>query len=156
VFVNTSTSEQTVNMVRPRQALSALGAAGMIGPFISFLRIKDTSTMYSVALSSLISILGFFATTYTIPVIKKRTLRAGLKGKDINKKGSKDGEKDIPESLGLAPGVVFLVRFETHMSSTDTLKDSYCLLTMCIFPDRFASFCLNSCITTICQDFFKV
>lgn len=78
--------------------------------------------MYSIALSSLISILGFFATTYTIPVIKRRTLRAGLKGKDINKKGSKEGEKDVPESLGLAPGVVFLVSFENHIWSTDTLR----------------------------------
>lgn len=28
---------------------------------------------------------------------------------DINKKGSKEGEKRVPESLGLAAGVVFLV-----------------------------------------------
>ncbi len=28
---------------------------------------------------------------------------------DINKKGSKEGEKKVPESLGLASGVVFLV-----------------------------------------------
>lgn len=29
---------------------------------------------------------------------------------DINKKGSREGEKKVPESLGLASGVVFLVR----------------------------------------------
>ena len=33
-----------------------------------------------------------------------------LTGLDINKKGTEAGEKKIPESLGLAPGVVFLVR----------------------------------------------
>lgn len=31
-------------------------------------------------------------------------------GLDINKKGTEAGEKKVPESLGLAPGVVFLVR----------------------------------------------
>lgn len=36
-------------------------------------------------------------------------LQAGLFGMDINKKGSKEGEKKVPESLGLAAGVVFLV-----------------------------------------------
>ena len=30
-------------------------------------------------------------------------------GLDINKKGTEAGQKKIPESLGLAPGVVFLV-----------------------------------------------
>ena len=31
-------------------------------------------------------------------------------GLDINKKGTEAGEKKVPESLGLAPGLVFLVR----------------------------------------------
>lgn len=31
---------------------------------------------------------------------------------DINKKGSREGEKKVPESLGLASGVVFLVRLD--------------------------------------------
>ena len=30
-------------------------------------------------------------------------------GLDINKKGTEAGEKKVPEALGLAPGVVFLV-----------------------------------------------
>lgn len=37
-------------------------------------------------------------------------VQAGLFGMDINKKGSREGEKKVPESLGLASGVVFLVR----------------------------------------------
>lgn len=37
-------------------------------------------------------------------------MQAGLFGMDINKKGSREGEKKVPESLGLASGVVFLVR----------------------------------------------
>lgn len=96
-------------MVRSKQALTALSVVGWFGPVIAFFRIKDERIAFSIVVSAIISAIGFFATKYTIPLIKNRTLRAGLSGKDINKKGSKEGEKDIPESLGLAPGVVFLV-----------------------------------------------
>ncbi|KAK9917197.1 hypothetical protein WJX75_001761 [Coccomyxa subellipsoidea] len=44
-----------------------------------------------------------------IPVLKPIHLRRNLFGYDINKKGTPGGEKKVPESLGLAPGVVFLV-----------------------------------------------
>jgi UDP-N-acetylglucosamine--dolichyl-phosphate N-acetylglucosaminephosphotransferase len=71
--------------------------------------VKENRTKYSILISAVISLLGFYATKAAIPLIKRRTLKAGLHGKDINKKGSEAGEKDIPESLGLAPGVVFLV-----------------------------------------------
>jgi UDP-N-acetylglucosamine--dolichyl-phosphate N-acetylglucosaminephosphotransferase len=95
----------------PRQYLVALSAVGWIGPLIAFFQIKDPNVSYSIVISACISGIGFFATKASIPIIKRRTLRAGLSGKDINKKGSKEGEKDVPESLGLAPGVVFLVCF---------------------------------------------
>jgi UDP-N-acetylglucosamine--dolichyl-phosphate N-acetylglucosaminephosphotransferase len=93
----------------PKQTLFAVSLVGLLGPAVSFLHIKDKQTSYSIIISALISIVGFFATKHSIPLIKKRTLRAGLCGRDINKKGSKEGEKDVPESLGLAPGVIFLV-----------------------------------------------
>lgn len=93
----------------PKQSLVLLGALGFAPSAIAIGRIKDDHVMFSIVVSSLISMIGFFVTKATIPLIKARTLRAGLYGKDINKKGSKEGEKDIPESLGLAPGVVFLV-----------------------------------------------
>jgi len=93
----------------PRRSLVLLGTLGFVPSAIAIGRINDSHIMFSIVVSSLISMIGFFVTKATIPLIKARTLRAGLYGKDINKKGSKEGEKNIPESLGLAPGVVFLV-----------------------------------------------
>lgn len=90
-------------------ALKALAALAFIPCVLAYFNIKDDRTRYSILVSAAVSALGFMATKAVIPLIKARTLRAGLHGKDINKKGSEAGEKDIPESLGLAPGVVFLV-----------------------------------------------
>lgn len=71
--------------------------------------VKDDRTRFSLLISAFVSFLGFLATKAVIPTVKAATLRAGLFGMDINKKGSKAGEKKVPESLGLASGVVFLV-----------------------------------------------
>lgn len=106
----------------PRQYLVALSAVGWIGPLIAFLQIKDPNVWYSIVISALISGVGFFATKASIPIIKRRTLRAGLSGKDINKRGSKEGEKDVPESLGLAPGVVFLVCLLVNSSLSTAVR----------------------------------
>jgi UDP-N-acetylglucosamine--dolichyl-phosphate N-acetylglucosaminephosphotransferase len=54
-------------------------------------------------------VLGFFGTLHIVPLVSRYTLKAGLFGMDINKKGSREGEKKVPESLGLASGVVFLI-----------------------------------------------
>ena len=91
-------------------ALQAMAVLAFVPATIVYFNIKDDRTRYSILVSAAVSMLGFFATKAVIPLIKTRTLRAGLHGKDINKKGSESGEKNIPESLGLAPGVVFLVR----------------------------------------------
>lgn len=89
--------------------LKVLGFLGFSPSLIAIYNLNDDRTRYSILISALVSLVGFFATKSIIPIIKRRTLRAGLHGKDINKKGSEAGEKDIPESLGLASGVVFLV-----------------------------------------------
>jgi UDP-N-acetylglucosamine--dolichyl-phosphate N-acetylglucosaminephosphotransferase len=44
-----------------------------------------------------------------IPKVKEMTLKRGIKGKDINKKGTKEGEVDIPEALGIVPATIFSV-----------------------------------------------
>lgn len=72
-------------------------------------QVADERTRLSILTSALVSIAGFFATRRLIPLTKAYTLKAGLWGLDINKKGSREGEKKVPESLGLAAGVVFLV-----------------------------------------------
>lgn len=96
--------------MRSELALKAVSAIGFVPCLLAFLRLDGQErTRYSIVISAVISAIGFYATKAIIPLIKRRTLRAGLRGKDINKKGSEAGEKDIPESLGLAPGLVFLV-----------------------------------------------
>lgn len=99
--------------MRPRAYLNAIALAGFLPCVVAVFGVKDARTRYSILISAAVSFLGYLATKAIIPLVKRRTLRAGLHGKDINKKGSEAGEKDIPESLGLAPGVVFLVRSRT-------------------------------------------
>ena len=74
-----------------------------------FTQVADERTRYSILISAAVSALGFLLTLRLIPLTKAYTLKAGLFGLDINKKGSREGEKKVPESLGLASGVVFLV-----------------------------------------------
>lgn len=59
--------------------------------------------------SAVVSVAAFWATKKLVNVIKPYNLRAGLKGMDINKRGTKEGEKPVPEALGIVPGVVHIV-----------------------------------------------
>ncbi|KAK9836140.1 hypothetical protein WJX81_004399 [Elliptochloris bilobata] len=90
-------------------ALSVLATAGFAPCVCAFFLLDDVRTRYSVVISAAISVLGFLAARSAIPVVKAYTLRANLFGMDINKRGTAMGAKKVPESLGLAPGVVFLV-----------------------------------------------
>eukprot|EP00980_Cylindrotheca_fusiformis_P002251 scaffold517_cov119-Cylindrotheca_fusiformis.AAC.34 len=56
-----------------------------------------------------IALLGFKATDKLIPNIKQYTLRRGICGKDLGKRGTANADKPVPEALGIAPGTVFLV-----------------------------------------------
>lgn len=89
--------------------LSLVALLGFVPCIYPLLKIQDERTQYSLFISTSVSFIGFLATKAIVPTVKAYTLRAGLYGLDINKKGSKAGEKKIPESLGLASGVVFLV-----------------------------------------------
>lgn len=86
-----------------------LGLAGFVPPLFAFFFIGDERVMYSIVVSALVSAFGFLATKRLVPIIRARTLKAGLGGMDINKRGTELGEKMVPESLGLASGCVFLV-----------------------------------------------
>ncbi|KAL9653694.1 hypothetical protein ABK040_009168 [Willaertia magna] len=55
-----------------------------------------------------ISIIGFFITLIMIPIIKELNVKADLYGKDLNK-GEAGSKMKVPESLGLVPGVVYIV-----------------------------------------------
>jgi len=56
-----------------------------------------------------LAILGFSLTNQLVPSIKAYTLKRGIRGKDLGKKGTSLGENPIPEALGIVPGTVFLI-----------------------------------------------
>lgn len=63
----------------------------------------------TILASTVLSFLGFLACVRVIPVVARANLRKGLFGRDINKRGTPKGEIPIPESLGLATGLVHIV-----------------------------------------------
>lgn len=72
-----------------------------------FVHIPET-VLASLAAASVVAVLAYRWTVYLIPLLAPRHQKAGLVGKDINKKGTERGDVPVPESLGLAPGVVCL------------------------------------------------
>jgi hypothetical protein len=96
--------------LQPPTALRLLALAGLLPVVWQWAQLADERTKYSLLTSAAVSVLGFFGTLHIVPLVSRYTLKAGLFGMDINKKGSREGEKKVPESLGLASGVVFLVR----------------------------------------------
>ncbi len=64
---------------------------------------------YWLYLSILVSIMGYILCASLIEVVAEYNLKAGLSGKDLGKKGTKHESVDVPEALGLVPGIVFLL-----------------------------------------------
>jgi UDP-N-acetylglucosamine--dolichyl-phosphate N-acetylglucosaminephosphotransferase len=56
-----------------------------------------------------VSAAAFVLTLRLVPVVASKTLRRGLSGLDINKRGTPAGEVPIPEAAGLAAGAAFLI-----------------------------------------------
>jgi UDP-N-acetylglucosamine--dolichyl-phosphate N-acetylglucosaminephosphotransferase len=56
-----------------------------------------------------LSIVAFLMTSSLVPHIKQYTLRKGICGKDLGKRGTPRAETPVPEALGIAPGTIFLV-----------------------------------------------
>ena len=71
---------------------------------------------------TLTSLLGYFTTTKMIPSIKDYLLKAKIFGKDINKKGTPAGDKEVPEALGIVCAFVFMI---VSFSSVLVFKLSY-------------------------------
>ena len=57
----------------------------------------------------LIGMAGYWMTDKLVPNIKRYTLRKGICGKDLGKRGTSIADKDVPEALGIVSGTVFLV-----------------------------------------------
>jgi len=54
-------------------------------------------------------IFGCISTDRLIPSIKEYTLRRGICGKDLGKRGTDLADTPIPEALGIVPGAIFLI-----------------------------------------------
>ena len=57
----------------------------------------------------IVAFLGYLATSSLVPKIKVYTLRKGICGKDLGKRGSSIADKDVPEALGIVPGAIFMI-----------------------------------------------
>ena len=63
-----------------------------------------------LAISFGISLLGFVLTSFLVPLIARYTLKKGISGRDMGKKGIPSlAEKLVPEALGLVPGTVYII-----------------------------------------------
>ncbi|KAL6987223.1 UDP-N-acetylglucosamine--dolichyl-phosphate [Sarracenia purpurea var. burkii] len=69
----------------------------------------DSDIKRSIVINAVLSSAGFSVTLTMIPVASRYVLRRNLFGYDINKKGTPQGSVKVPESLGIAVGIVFLV-----------------------------------------------
>ena len=90
--------------------LRALLAATLAAPLLALaVTRQDVHSLLSLALAAAVALWGYRWTRYLVPLLAPRHAKAGLVGKDINKRGTDAGERPVPESLGLAPGAVTLV-----------------------------------------------
>eukprot|EP01084_Bolivina_argentea_P316104 547854_1 len=78
----------------------------LLGPAIAMRMSPSLNETFQHIL--IISIAAFFVTVWLIPIIARYTVKNGMFGMDINKKGTPGGEIKIPESLGIACGIVYL------------------------------------------------
>ncbi|XP_075503310.1 uncharacterized protein LOC142540803 isoform X3 [Primulina tabacum] len=71
--------------------------------------LKPHNQTLPFVLLNFLRFLGFCVTAFMIPVASKYVLRRNLFGYDINKKDTPEGSIQVPESLGIVVGIVFLV-----------------------------------------------
>jgi UDP-N-acetylglucosamine--dolichyl-phosphate N-acetylglucosaminephosphotransferase len=70
--------------------------------------LRTSGSRALVALTGLTCVVCFFATKKLTGTVQRLTLKRGMFGYDINKKGTPAGEVRVPEAAGLAPAAVFL------------------------------------------------
>lgn len=69
----------------------------------------DASLLVGVIFSTSMSIIAWASSVFLIPQLAPMFSRAGLSGKDMNKRGTPAGDVAIPESLGLVVGTIYIV-----------------------------------------------
>lgn len=69
----------------------------------------DRDIRRSIFINAAMSFVGLLSTVLLIPVASKYVLKRKMFGYDLNKKGSPAGLLQVPESMGLVSGIVYLV-----------------------------------------------
>mmetsp|Transcript_14356 Transcript_14356/g.22644 ORF Transcript_14356/g.22644 Transcript_14356/m.22644 type:complete len:431 (-) Transcript_14356:72-1364(-) len=103
---------------------------------IFFVYVKNEDIVREILASMVFGVLGYFSTSMLIPYFKGFVNKRNLTGRDLCKKGTEAGEKDIPEAMGIVPCLVFLVCMTTcqlfYASSREQLVDyNSALLSIC-------------------------
>jgi UDP-N-acetylglucosamine--dolichyl-phosphate N-acetylglucosaminephosphotransferase len=95
----------------PPVGVLAVLAVALSGALVAYLCREATAAglQNRVFIAVALSALAFAATSRFIPDMAPMFARAGLSGKDINKKGMAGGETPVPESLGLVCATVYLI-----------------------------------------------
>lgn len=75
-------------MLSREHQLLALAVVGLAGPGYVLMQVQDQQVFRSVLVSACVSLAGFAATRWLIPVVASKTLARGICGKDLNKKAS--------------------------------------------------------------------
>ena len=75
-----------------------LAIAPLVPSLILLLQIYDKSDAWKIFISISISIAGYWMTTLLIPVIGQYTLKSGLSGKDLGKRGTSRANINVPEA----------------------------------------------------------
>ena len=70
--------------------------------------IRASGLRYLIGITTLICAVCYAATKRLVGVVQRLTLKRGMFGYDINKRGTPAGEVKVPEAAGLAPAAVFL------------------------------------------------
>jgi UDP-N-acetylglucosamine--dolichyl-phosphate N-acetylglucosaminephosphotransferase len=86
-----------------------IAAVPLIPSIVCALSLKDGPLLTQLLYSFAVALIAFFTTVSLIPVFSQYTLKRGLCGKDLGKKGTIHESRDVPEALGLVCGISFLV-----------------------------------------------
>ena len=73
------------------------------------INIQNVFILKIITASTLLSVIAFVTSNSLIPVVSGYTLKRGLCGKDLGKKGSNLENNDVPEALGIVTGLTTYV-----------------------------------------------
>lgn len=120
-----------------------------------FFKNKLSSTILKIIISFsiLFSIFGFYLTNKLIPVFASLTLKAGLCGKDLGKKGTPNEHILVPEALGLVCGIIFIL---CAIAEEIILYYSYSFSSLSISSMPIFSLFFNQDLTTLPPPHYEI